>query len=99
MERRIITTPEFRKKIIKICEYIEMEFGKKAVLDFILRLDIGSSAILDHPERGRPVIKRKNVRSVLFKPHNKIYYKIYPSRITLLNIIDLRQQPNKNPFN
>ncbi|MGI8636490.1 MAG: type II toxin-antitoxin system RelE/ParE family toxin [Segetibacter sp.] len=99
MERRIITTPEFRKKLSKICGYIEMEFGKKAVLDFISRLDLKLRVVLDHPEGGRPLINRKNVRSILFKPHNKIYYKIFPSRITLLNIIDVRQSPDKNPFN
>ncbi len=75
MERRIITTPEFRRKPGTICSYIENEFGKKSVLDFISKLDIRLSLVLDHPEEGRPLIKRKNVRSIIFKPHNKIYYK------------------------
>jgi len=97
MERRISTTPEFRKKSEKICRYIENEFGKKAVL-VISKLDRRINSILDNPERGRPLIKRKNVRSIIFQPHNKIYYKIYPSRITILNIIDMRQNPDKNPF-
>ncbi len=98
MERRISTTPEFRKKSEKICRYIDIEFGKNAVLEFISKLDGKLNSILDNPEGGRPLIKRKNVRSIIIKPHNKIYYKIYPSRITILNIIDMRQNPVKNPF-
>jgi len=99
MERRIITTPEFRRKLSRILEYIEMEFGRKVVLDFMSRLDLQLRLISEHAEVGRQVQTRKNVRSILLNPHNKIYYKIYPSRITLLNIIDFRRHPDRNPFN
>jgi plasmid stabilization system protein ParE len=98
MERKIVTTSIFRKKLARICGYIEKEFGRKAVLDFISRLDIQLNSVLDYPEGGREFNKRRNVRSFIVKPHNRIYYKIYPSRITLLDIVDMRTHPDKNPF-
>ncbi|WP_147206039.1 type II toxin-antitoxin system RelE/ParE family toxin [Segetibacter aerophilus] len=99
MERSIITTPTFRKKLNDICGFIETEFGRKTAFDFILRLDLQLNKVSTRPEIGRPLVTRKNVRSIILKPHSKIYYKIFPSRITLLSIIDMRQDPRKNPFN
>ena len=98
MERRIITTPIFRRKVENICGYIGREFGNKAVLEFITKLDSRLNLILKYPDSGSPLSNRTNVKSFLFTPHNKIYYKIYLSRITVLDIIDMREHPAKNPF-
>ncbi|MCY7422408.1 MAG: type II toxin-antitoxin system RelE/ParE family toxin [Chitinophagaceae bacterium] len=98
MERRIITTPIFRRKVEKISRYTGKEFGNKAVIEFITKLDSRLNLLLKYPDSGRPLLNRANVKSFLLTPHNKIYYKIYPSRITVPDLIDMRENPDKNPF-
>lgn len=42
--------------------------------------------------------KNSSVRSILFTPHNRLYYRITNQTIELLTIIDPRQNPDRNPF-
>jgi plasmid stabilization system protein ParE len=98
MVKKIVTTPKFRLKLAKVIEYIFDEFGNKAKLEFISKTDLTVQKIADNPDIGRPSIKAKNVKQIIIKPYNKLYYKIYPSRITLLDLFDMRQHPSKNPY-
>ena len=90
MERKIITTLIFRRKVEKISGYKGKEFGNKAVLELISKLDPRLTLLHKYLDSGRPMLNRANVKSFLLTPHNNIYYKIYPSRITLLDLIDMR---------
>jgi len=96
MERRIITTPIFRRKVKKLCFYIGKEFGNKAVIEFIAKLDFRFNLLVKYPDIGRPLANRVNVKRVHLSPYKKIYYKIYPSRITVLDLIEMRRRSNKN---
>jgi plasmid stabilization system protein ParE len=42
--------------------------------------------------------KNPIVRSILFTPHNRLYYRITSNSIELPTIIDTRRNPEKNPF-
>ena len=42
--------------------------------------------------------KNSSVRSILFTPHNRLYYRITEQIIELLTIIDTRQNPKQKPF-
>jgi hypothetical protein len=43
----------------------------------------------------------KNTQSVIVgKGHqNKIYYRVEKSKLIIINLIDVRKNPKKNPFN
>ncbi len=98
MDKKIVTTPLFRQKLSKVVKYIQSVFGNKAMLDFIAKLDQHIQRILKHPTIGIASRKDPTVRYVIVKPHNKIYYKTYPSRVTILDLFDMRQHPSKNSF-
>ncbi len=46
------------------------------------------------------IVSEKNpaIRSILFTPHNRLYYKINENVIELLAIVDTRSNPKMNPF-
>lgn len=50
------------------------------------------------PELGISSEIDNNIKSVLITKHNRLFYKIYPSRIDLLNIFDTRQHPDKSKY-
>ena len=56
------------------------------------------SSLSFQPFRGIISPKYKNVRSILLTEHNRLYYEVGKNKITLLTIIDTRQNPIKNPF-
>jgi hypothetical protein len=98
MGKKIVTTPLFRKKVSNVVKYVQSEFGNKAMLDFIAKLDQHIQKALIYPTTGIASRKDSTVRYIIVKPHNKLYYKTYPSRIILLDLFDMRQHPSKNPF-
>lgn len=42
---------------------------------------------------------KKNIRSILVTKHNKVYYRVEKGNLIIINIIDTRRDPAKNPFN
>jgi plasmid stabilization system protein ParE len=98
MASKIIVTKRFRQNVIETYDYILNTFSSKAASHFLDRIERRIDFIAAHPEAGKPSQKRKNVRCVLFPPHNQIYYRFENERIEILLLFDMRQNPNKNPY-
>jgi hypothetical protein len=54
--------------------------------------------IAKNPTVGKPSVKRKNVRSILFTPHNQIFYPYQNKTIEVLCLFDMRKNPKKRPY-
>ena len=78
--------------------YLEKEWGPKSADAFINKLLEKITLIKKQPEIGSITVY-KNIRSILITKQNKVYYRIENDRIEMINMIDTRRNPEKNPFN
>jgi plasmid stabilization system protein ParE len=100
MGLQIVAKKRFLNSFKKITSWLKKEWGKKVAEDFnkivLEKLDL----IVSQPNIGA-ITAVKNTRSVLVgKGHqNKIYYRIEKNKLIIINMIDTRRNPKKNPFN
>ena len=99
MALRIITKKRFENKVIKLLYYLETNWGDTIAINFKILLLQKLNLLTTQPLIGLEVDSLKNVRSILITKHNRVYYRIERNQIAILNMIDTRQDPKKNPFN
>jgi plasmid stabilization system protein ParE len=98
MEKKIIITKRFRNNTLRIHQYITKEFSYTIADRFLDRLEKRIEFIAKNPEAGKASTKRKNVRSILFTPHNQIFYRYQENTIEILCLFDMRKDPKKKPY-
>ena len=98
MENQIIYKKRFLNKLDKLLAYLEKEWNNTVGNKLLDKLEEKIKIIKSHPTIGS-VTEIKNTRSILITIHNKVYYRIEKNKIVVLNMIDTRQDPKKNPFN
>ena len=98
MEKKIIITKRFRNNTLRVYQYLLKEFSSKTAFSFLDRLEKRIEFIAKNPEIGKVSVKRKNIRSVLFTPHNQIFYRYQKNTIEILCLFDMRRNPKKKPY-
>ena len=98
MEEKIIITKRFHNNTLRVYQYLLKEFSTKTAYHFLDRLEKRIEFIAKNPSIGRPSSKRKNVRSILFTPHNQIFYRFQNNTIEILYLFDMRKNPKKKPY-
>ena len=84
----------------KFTVYLKSEFGKTVAEDFnnivLNKLDL----IVAQPNIGVATAVKNTQSVIVGKVHqNKIYYRVEKNKLIIINLIDVRQDPKKNPFN
>ena len=99
METKIVIYKKrFLKKLDALLLYLEKNWDNKSGLHFIAKLQKKIELIQTHPEIGSLTVY-KNVRAIHITRQNKIYYRISKNSIEIINMIDTRRSPLKNPYN
>jgi len=98
MEKKIVITKRFRNNTLRVYQYLLKEFSKKTANSFLNRLEKRIEFIAANPEVGKASVKRQNVRSVLFTPHNQIFYRSQKNTIEILCLFDMWKNPTKKPY-
>ncbi len=98
METEIIISKRFSNNTLKVYQYLLKEFSNTTANNFLDRLEQRIEFIAANPTAGRLSLKRKNVRSVLFNPHNQIFYSFKNNKIEILLLFDMRRNPKKKPY-
>jgi len=98
MEKKIIISKRFRNNTLQVFQYLLKEFSTKTAHGFLAQLEKRIDFIISNPEVGKATVKRKNVRSILFTPHNQIYYRYQDNTIEILCLFDMRKHPGKKPY-
>ena len=98
MEKKIIITKRFRNNTLRVYQYLLKEFSSKSAHKFLDRLQSRIEFISKNPEIGKASAKRKNVRSVLFTPHNQIFYRYQKNTVEILCLFDMRRNPKKKLY-
>jgi len=98
MEEKIIITKRFRNNTLRVYQYLLKEFSARTAYSFLLRLEKRIEFIAKNPAVGKLSAKRKNIRSILFTPHNQIFYRYRNNIIEILCLFDMRRSPKKRPY-
>ncbi|MBI1779983.1 MAG: type II toxin-antitoxin system RelE/ParE family toxin [Sphingobacteriales bacterium] len=98
MAPKIIVAKRFRNNTYRVYQYILKEFSAPTAYNFIRRLERRIEFIANHPTTGKLSFKKKDVRSILFSPHNRIYYPYRNDTIEILCLFDMRKNPDKNQY-
>jgi plasmid stabilization system protein ParE len=98
MEKKIIVTKRFRNNTLRVYQYLLKEFSAKTAFQFLEKLEQRIELIIAHPTIGKPSLKKKNIRSILFTPHNQIFYRYSNNKIEILCLFDMRKNPKKKPY-
>ncbi len=98
MEKTVILSKRFTKNAFSIYQYLLKHFSAKVAYQFLDRLEKRVEFIIQNPEAGKLSQKRKNVRGILFTPHNQIFYRLQNDQIQLLCISDMRKNPAKRSY-
>jgi ParE toxin of type II toxin-antitoxin system, parDE len=98
MEEKIIITRRFRNNTLRVYQYLLKEFSAKTAYGFLNRLEKRIQFIAKYPQVGKASAKRKNVCSILFTPHNQIFYRYQNNIIEILCLFDMRKSPKKRPY-
>ncbi|MCK4664950.1 MAG: type II toxin-antitoxin system RelE/ParE family toxin [Bacteroidales bacterium] len=83
------------KKFDKILEYLQEEWGSKAMRNFVRKVYDFLDLLIEFPEIGTIEDKRKNIRGFTIVKQINIFYRIKGTKIILLNFFDNRQNPVK----
>lgn len=98
MEKKIIITKRFRNNALRVYQYLLKEFSAKTAYNFLQQLEKRIDFVAKNPTIGKLSAKRKNVRSILFTPHNQIFYRYQNDTIEILCLFDMRKNPKKKPY-
>ena len=98
MANQIIYKKRFLNKLDKLITYLKKEWSIKVANEFLDKLVEKMQSIKLNPGIGG-ITEIENIRFILVTKHNKVYYKIEKNNIFILNMIDTRRNPKKNPFN
>ena len=100
MALQIIVKKRFTNSLKKVTSYLKTAFGKQVAKEFY---DIVTKKIIllsVNPNLGAQT-GIKDIRCVLAGKgfQNKIYYRVKNNDLIIINMIDTRRNPKKNPFN
>jgi plasmid stabilization system protein ParE len=98
MEEKIIISKRFRNNTLRVYQYLLKEFSAKTAFSFLDNIEKRIEFIAKNPTVGKPSVKRKDVRSILFTPHNQVFYRYQNNTIEVLCLFDMRKNPRKRPY-
>ena len=95
---QIIWSSEALENLKNIAAYLSDNWNEKIVNNFFDEVDKKLNVLKSQPFIGQPSVKDISIRSIILSRHNRIYYSVYENTIELLRILDMRQNPTKNPY-
>ena len=91
----IYWSPRALKRFHAVINYLEKNWGKVVVEDFVKRTELLLQTLAIQPKMFRSVSKTQDIREAVFTKHNLMIYKIAKEKIILLTFFDSRQHPKK----
>jgi len=82
----------------QVVDYLLKEWPLKVAADFVSNVEKRVYNLSSFPYIGIASLKDPSIRSIIITKHNKLYYRIAPGKIEILDIFDTRQSPGKNKY-
>ena len=97
-KKEIIITKRFFKNTYQVYHYLLNNFSSKTALLFLDKIEERIELIANHPTIGKASVDRQNVRSIIVKPHNLLFYQYQNDKIKILCLFDMRSNPDRKPY-
>lgn len=97
MAREVIWTPRAGSDLLGVCDYLEREWGERALSAFLDDVDEVVECIRLFPFLFR-ASGHKDIREAVVTRHNFLFYRITEDRVFLLTLWDTRRDPASRPF-
>lgn len=98
MAYKIAINRRFEVKVAKTYEYIVKKWGHSVGDAFYARMLHKLNVLQKQPFIGKVSKKRPEIRRLLLKTQNVIYYRIDGDTIVLVNFLNSRRNPKRNPY-
>lgn len=98
MAYRIKITETFEDSSKQKIKWLRREWSDTSAMLFQEKLLTTIVQIVNHPTSGRISARYADVRSARLTKYNRLYYRIFGSTVTLLELIDSKQNPQNNSY-
>ena len=82
----------------RIIRYLNKMWTEKIALEFEYKVYSKVELLASQPQIGRTSTSFNTIKSILITKHNRLYYQISDLGLEVLNILDTRQNPDKNIY-
>lgn len=96
MARKIVWTKNANDDLQKIILYLKNEWSKEIAYNFEKKLLLRIDLISKFPHLGKQSIAFPEIRKIVINKQNSLYYIVEDDIVSLLNIFDTRQNPDKS---
>ncbi|MBK8984242.1 MAG: type II toxin-antitoxin system RelE/ParE family toxin [Ignavibacteria bacterium] len=98
MTLEIFWTKRADKKLGKICDYLNKDYGENSSNKFKTRINQIVNLLADFPDIGTLEVKERNIRGFIVVKQISLFYKVRDNNLIILNLFDNRQNPDKKKF-
>lgn len=95
MALNVIWSPKALNNFHDIISYLQENWNKTVVKDFIYKADTLISQISEYPKSFRKISDQNSIREAVITKHNLLLYRIKKDQILLLAFFDTRQHPKR----
>ena len=99
MSYKIFWTSQAYLDFSQIVRFIKETWGKKSAEEFIVQIDEIVSLLSKFPFIGKIIYLQKHIRAFVISKQTALIYRIKNEKITILNLFDNRQSPDKLKVN
>ncbi|MCL5028945.1 MAG: type II toxin-antitoxin system RelE/ParE family toxin [Bacteroidetes bacterium] len=99
MSYKIFWTSHAYSDFSQIVRFIKETWGKKSAEEFIDQIDAIVNLLSNFPFIGKIIYLQKHIRSFVISKQTTLIYRIKDEKITILNLFDNRQSPDKLKVN
>jgi plasmid stabilization system protein ParE len=78
---------------------LEYEFSYQLATNFVTTVYRTIDKVAEHPTRGRKVPKSNTLQFINIDKYRQLFYRVHGSILSVVDIFDTRQDPNKRPTN
>jgi plasmid stabilization system protein ParE len=93
--KAVIISPQAQDDILNLIEYLDQNWNKKVVDDFLKSLESFYLIVSIHPKLFGYYNKRKNIRNFALSKQNIIFYRNTKTAIEIITVFDGRQHNSK----
>lgn len=98
MALKIIWTANALEDYKRVIDYLVEEWSAGIAERFSENVQARLETLSNYPFLGIASTKDLSVRSISVSKHNRLYYRVTPSSIDVLDLFDTRQNPKKNQY-
>lgn len=85
------------RRISTIAEYLEYEYSYQTASNFVDSVYKTIDKVAEYPSRGRKVPNSKTLQFLNIDAHRQLFYRVHGYVLSVVDIFDTRQNPDKRP--